>query len=173
MAHVVNPNMVHFVTASTALSLARLGLYDVALGELEQGLGENFSGSPRALRLRALSYLRVAAAFETAGLADHRDATIRMSLEVYRTAEAFNALAKIEARAGDLRTSRELLEQSILVHGRQPKVHLALAELYLAADPDHDRARFHLGRIEELDGGLDGRALELRERLDAVGGPAP
>jgi len=173
MAHVVNPNMVHFVTASTALSLARLGLYDVALGELEQGLGENFSGSPRALRLRALSYLRVAAAFETAGLADHRDATIRMSLEVYRTAEAFNALAKIEARAGDLRTSRELLEQSILVHGRQPKVHLVLAELYLAADPDHDRARFHLGRIEELDGGLDGRALELRERLDAVGGPAP
>jgi tetratricopeptide (TPR) repeat protein len=173
MAHVVNPNMVHFVTASTALSLAHLGLYDVALRELEQGLGENFSGSPRALRLRALSYLRVAAAFETAGLADHRVATIRMSLEVYRTAEAFNALAKIEARAGDLRTSRELLEQSILVHGRQPKVHLALAELYLAADPDHDRARFHLGRIEELDGGLDGRALELRERLDAVGRPAP
>jgi tetratricopeptide (TPR) repeat protein len=172
MAHVINPKMVHFVCAATALSLARLGLYDSALAELERGIEED-SSFPRALQLRAKSYLRVAAAFETAGQADHREATIRMSLEVFRTAEAFNALAKIEARIGDLDTSRQLLEQSVLVNGRQPNVHLALAELYLATDPDYDRVLYHLDRAQELDETLQDRVRELRERLDAIRGPAP
>ena len=173
MAHVINPKMVHFVNAATALSLARLGLYDLALGDLERGMDEKVSKLPRARRPRAKSYLRVAAAFETAGQADHREATIRMSLEVFRTAEAFNALAKIEARTGDLRTSRQLLEQSVLVNGRQPKVHLALAELYLATDPDYDRVLYHLGRVQELDGALQEQVRQLRERLDATGGTSP
>jgi tetratricopeptide (TPR) repeat protein len=162
MAHVINPKMVHFVCAATALSLARLGLFDLALRELERGVGEGF-GSPRTPRQRALSYLGVAAAFETAGQADHREATIRMSLEIYRTAEALNALAQIETRAGHLGTARQLLEQSILVNARQPKVHLELAELYLGTDPDYDRALYHLDQVGE----------QLRERLDAVGGTGP
>jgi tetratricopeptide (TPR) repeat protein len=172
MAHVMNPNMVHFVTASTALSLVRLGLYDSALNELRRGLREDYSDDPRALKLRAQSYLRVAAAFAGAGRAEHREAAIRMSLEIFRTADALNAMAKIVARRGDLLDSRRFLEQSILVNARQAEVHLAIAELFLAVDPDVERALSHLDRAEQLHAAPESKVARLRQRLDRLMDPS-
>ena len=173
MAHVINPNMVHFFTASTALSLVRLGFYEEALVELHSGVGEMSDAAPRALILRAQSYLRVAAAFGTTGHPDYQETTARLSLEVYRTAEACNVLAQIMARRGDLHTSRQFLEQSILIDARQAEVQLALAELYLVVDADYDRALFHLDRAFELDNKLEGKVQKLRDRLAQVREPAP
>ena len=173
MAHVINPNMVHFFTASTALSLVRLGFYEEALGVLQGGVGEMSDVPPRALITRAHSYLRVATAFATTGHPDYQEAAARLSLEVYRTADACNVLAQIAARGGDLRTSRQLLEQSVLINGRQAEVHVALAELYLVIDADHDRALFHLDRAEELDDKLAGKVQKLRDRLAQTREPAP
>ena len=168
MAHVINPNMVHFVTASTAMSLLHLGLYQAAFEELRGGVAELRDNTPRALNSRAQSYLRVASAFATTGHPDYQEAVAHMSLAIYRTADACNMLAHIAARNGDLRTSRQFLEQSLLISGSQAEVHLALAELYLTFDPDHERAQFHLDRAEELDGNLAARVQKWRLRLPQV-----
>ncbi len=168
MAHVINPNMVQFVTASTALSLLRLGLYEAAFAELREGAAESRDYAPRALNSRAQSYLRVASAFATTGHPDYQEAVAHMSLAIYRTADACNMLAHIAARDGDLRTSRQFLEQSLLISGGQAEVHLALAELYLTLDPNHDRALFHLNRAEKLDGNLAARVQKWRLRLPQI-----
>jgi tetratricopeptide (TPR) repeat protein len=173
MAHVINPNMVHFVTAASALSLVRLGLYEEALKELQDGVGGLGESTPRALNSRARSYLRVANAFGETGHPDYQRAAARMSLQVYRTADACNALARITAEGGDLRASRQFLEQSIMINARQPDVHLSLGELYLTVDPDYDRALFHLNRAAELDAALSDKVQRLRGRLHPTREPTP
>lgn len=167
MAHVINPNMVHFVTASIATSFIRLGLYDLALAELRDGLQQTYD-IPRALNSRAWSYLRVASAFASAGYADHQEAAVRMSLSVYRTADGLNALGHIVARQGQLALARQLLEESLLINARQPQVQLSVAELFLAVDPDHERALFHLNRAVEQDDNLAAKVERLKARIRAA-----
>lgn len=169
MAHVINPNMVHFVTASTAASFVRLGLYDLALAELQEGLQETYDTS-RALTSRAWSYLRVASAFASAGYADHREAAVRMSLSVFKTSDGLNALSHIVARRGELLASRQLLEQSLLLNARQSDVHFAVAELFLATDPDYDRALIHLDQAVSQDEKLSAKVQVLRDRILAARG---
>lgn len=168
MAHVVNPRMVHFVTASTALSLIRLGMYEEALQELRRGMTQEHSDVPRARRLRALSYLRAAVGFGATGHPEHAQAVINMSMQIHRTADALNALAEIEFHAGNLREALQLLAQSVLVHNDQAKTHLRLAELYLTVDADVDRALVHLSLARELDPFLHEMAAQLRQQIDAL-----
>jgi len=168
MAHVMNPDMVHFVTASTAISLIRLGLYDAALQELHAGLRQDFSKLPRARESRASSYLRAAARFGATDQPQRQLATVRMSLKIFETSDALNVLAKFQARGGDLLASRGSLQQSILLQDEQPQTHLALAELFLAVDPDFAIARVHLNRAESLDNSLSERVQELLRRIDAA-----
>jgi tetratricopeptide (TPR) repeat protein len=165
MAHVVNPNMVHYVTGALAQSLVRLGFVDAAIGELQAGLLEDYSDVPRAQRLRAASYLRVAQTMGAAGYADHHEAAIQLSLQVFRTTYAINALAKIEAQRGNLEGSRQFLEQSILLDAGQSEVHYSLAELILKTTDDRRRALHHLDRALELGGEITTKAATLRQRL--------
>ena len=95
-----------------------------------------------------------------------------MSLEIFRTADALNAMAKIVARRGDLLDSRRFLEQSILVNARQAEVHLAIAELFLAVDPDVERALSHLDRAEQLHAAPESKVARLRQRLDRLMDPS-
>ncbi|MBM3279282.1 MAG: glycosyltransferase family 39 protein [Candidatus Handelsmanbacteria bacterium] len=150
-AHVLHTGTVHYLPAHTALSLACLGLDDLALQVLRNGGKDPSRLSPQAPVEMAQSYLDVARRFFEAGDLVRMEEAVQLSTRIYGIREAYNILATRAQQRGQMAQALKWWEQSLLVDPDQAEIHQHLGLAALLERGQRDKARYHLGRAIALD----------------------
>ncbi|MBI2502140.1 MAG: glycosyltransferase family 39 protein [Candidatus Latescibacteria bacterium] len=162
-AHVLHTGTVHYIPANTALSLSYLGLGDLALQVLREGVGSDYSSSAQAAEQMAQSYLEVAKYFFSRGDLARMEQAVELSTRIFGIKEACNILALTAQQRGEPEQALKWWEQSLLVEADQADIHRRAGLVALLNLGQRDKARYHLGRAVALDPSLQaGIAAALR-----------
>ena len=152
----------YLVHWASGVSLAELGLADLALAILEEGARQVPSSSQSWL---AKQYLLLALDLDNRGQKEEATSVSLLSTRIHPLSPAYNYLSFIALRESNQEKAAGFLEQSLKLDDRQAPVHAGLGQI-LATTPDlRDKALFHLRRAIDLDPGLE---TELRQWIEAV-----
>jgi tetratricopeptide (TPR) repeat protein len=152
--HVLHSGTIHYLPTHTALSLYYLGLGDLALQALREGIQKNPRYTATATEHMAQSYLEVAKCFFTAGDLDRMERAVELSTRVFGIREAYNILATRAQQRGQTPQALKWWEQSLQLDPNQADIHRQVGLAALIELGQRDKARYHLGRALDLDPSL-------------------
>ena len=168
-AYVYNVSTIPDIPGATALSLAELGLPDMALQVLREGM-ETARSYPPEIVSAYYSYLDVASHFAKKDQIDRMEQVLSMAIQLHRNAETYNILALLAYQRGESARAMKLWTNSLSVNERQADIHAKMGKVALQELEDYEQALHHFERAVEIDANL-GAELEQwiftarRERL--------
>ena len=136
---------------ATALSLGELGLKELALGVLQDGVKMPFPSDQRPAV--AWWYARLGDYFYHREEPDYAGEVYRMSTQFHAVPEVCNTLADMAHEAGHRDEALAWWAQSLALDDAQPEVHSKVGEL-ACEQRDYARALLHLEKAADLDPGL-------------------
>ena len=144
----------HHIPGRTALSLAVLGLPELALQVLDEGTYEA-RRYPAALATDMVSlYLKVAQYFRHQTQFTQMQKAIELSLAISPDVRAYNILAMLAYQKGESARAMEMWANSLAVDDGQAGIHAEMGKLVLQELEDYEQALYHLERAVEIDAGL-------------------
>ena len=151
--HASNYGTIHLIPGFSALTLVELGLYDLALRTLNEGVGESYRYTKDAESM-AESYSIVAKRFfELRRLTEMRK-TLDFSLQIYPIPAALNVLGTFAYGEGQTAVALDHWKRSLVIDDAQPNVHMLVAKANLDKLLDPAIARHHWQRAIILDPSL-------------------
>ena len=151
--HVSNYGTIHLIPGFSALTLVELGLYDLALRTLNEGVGESYRYTKDAESM-AESYSIVAKRFfELRRLTEMRK-TLDFSLQIYPISAALNVLGTFAYGEGRTAMALDHWKRSLVIDDAKPNIHMLVAKANLDKLLDPAVARHHLQRAIILDPSL-------------------
>lgn len=166
-AHVLHTGTIHYIPAHTALSLSCLGLGDLALQALRDGIGMEYRTSAQAADQMAQSYLEVAKYFFSQDDLARMEQAVELSTRISGIKEACNILALTAQQRGEPARALKWWEQSLLIDPAQADIHRRAGLVALLELGQRDKARYHLGRAVALAPSLQaGIAATLKAAQD-------
>jgi len=159
-AHVKSSATIHYVPAFAGLSLVELGLPDLAIKVLRDGVEGRKALSPNAKRQMAESYLAAGERLLSAGWDGHREIALKLALEISPDERAYNVLAQTAYQRGEVEKAVELWKGSLLLDAKQAEIHAHLGRAVLLDLGDSDQALAYLEQAAKLGARLD---EELKE----------
>lgn len=154
VAHALHAGTIHYIPANTALSLVGLGLGDLALQVLREGIDKNPYYTVSAPEQMAESYLSVAQQFLEAGDLTRMEQAVEFSIQIFGIKEAYNILAIHAQQRGEPERAFKWWEQSLLIDAGQAEIHQRAGLVALLNLGLREKARYHLARAIALDSSL-------------------
>jgi len=151
MAHIYHSEMMHHIPGDAALSLAELGLAELAVEVLREGAAEAQRYPPEKAREMVLSYLVVARHWLRQEQLSFMEETLRLSLTIHPETTAYNILATAAYQKGQIHRAIELWKASLSLDATQAEIHADMGKVTLADLRDYQRSLYHLERAVQLD----------------------
>jgi len=128
-AHLRKAPTVHRVPAASAMSLVDLGLTDLALAVLKEGIGDSVFYPFGAMSDMADTYIAVAQRLLMRQELDPMQEVLALSMQLYEKPAAYNTLARVAYFSHDYARAQSLWQRSLVLDPVQEKVRANLAEL--------------------------------------------
>ena len=162
MSHVNNPHTFHLVPASLAQSAATLGLTELAVDLLNDGVKRNKAASLKLPKEMAESYRTVANYMRVNGQAEAFEHSLSLSMRIHPHQTGLNILAMQALQRGASQSAVSLYRQSLEIDPSQARVHASLGAVLLQDGKlSATKALLHLQTAIELDPGLETRLQPL------------
>ena len=144
--HASNHGTIHLIPGSSALTLVELGLEELALRILEEGMEGVHRYDEEVAKAMALSYSEVARLlFEKRRLKEMEKA-LNLSLRIHPTSAPLNVLGTLAYGNGKTAVAMEHWKRSLEVEEIQPQIHALLGKAHLDKPGDATSAYHHLER---------------------------
>ena len=160
----------HLVPGDAALACVDLGLEDLALRVLRQGLEEGVPADQAWALKMAESYLEVGRALMRRGQTAAMEEALQLSLAIHPHPVAHNVLATAAFERGDYAPAVAQWRASLALDGAQGDTHATLGQVLLARMDRAEEALAHLERALQLEparaGELERWLAAARARLD-------
>lgn len=157
VAHVIHLGTLHYIPATSTLSLLNLGLGDMAFQVLKETAAQRGGYSTQVAQRVAFSYLNIANLFSDRGGPDRMEQVVELSIQIFGTKEAFNILANRAQQRGEPERALKWWEQSLLIDADQADIHRRAGLVALLDLGQADKARYHFGRAIQLDSAMEAR----------------
>ena len=157
-AYVDNAGTIPDIPGATALSLAELGLPDMALQVLREGM-ETARSYPPEIASAYYSYLDVASHFAKKDQLDRMEQVLNMTIQLHRNEETYNILAMLAYQRGESARAMKMWANSLAINDGQAGIHAEMGKVALQELEDYEQALYHLERAVEIDANL-GAELE-------------
>jgi Tfp pilus assembly protein PilF len=141
----------HRLPWATATSLVELGLIDLALSALYDGIQRSTHLTATDLRRMAASYIHVGHNLRRRDELAHASEAYEMSTLVHEEPVAYNNLGIMAHQAGRPLEALSWWEQSLSLDETQVELHQVMGETALGELRDYRRALLHLRKAVELD----------------------
>jgi len=166
-ARVANEGTLRYIPVHTALSFTYLGLIELALQVLREGVENHPGYTLLDAEQMAQSYLEVAREFSRAGELVQMEEVVELSVRIFSTKEACNILALRAMGRGEAAQALQRWEQSLALDAEQAEIHRRAGMVALIELGQRDKALYHLSRAIQLDPALQrGIATELAAARD-------
>ncbi len=128
-AHLRKSPTAHRVPAATAATLVDLGLFELALAVLREGVGESVFYPFGALSDMADTYIAVAQHLLAEQEVEAMQEALELSIQLYEKPAAYNTLARVAYFSRDYAGAQRLWQRSLALDSTQEEIRVSLAEL--------------------------------------------
>ena len=144
--HASNHGTIHLIPGSSALTLVELGLEELAVRILEDGLAAIHRYDEEVAKAAASSYSEVAKMlFEKRRLREMEQA-LNLSMRIHPTFAALNVLGTLAYGNGNTVVAMDHWKRSLEIEDNQPQIHALLGKANLDEPGDATSAYHHLER---------------------------
>ncbi len=141
-----NYGTIHLIPSSSALTLVELGLEDLAVRILEEGLEGVHRYDEDVAKATASSYSEVAKMMFEKRRLKEMEQTLNLSLRIHPTSAALNVLGTLAYGHGKTVVAMDHWERSLEIEDKQPQIHALLGKANLDKAGDATSAYHHLER---------------------------
>ena len=157
-----NPESLHGIPGSSALSLVDLGLHDLAVADLAREASV-MTLSPGKAQQAARSYMVVAGRLFNSGFQERAEQVSRLSLDLHPMPAAYNTIARANYNAGAFEAAAQSWQESLKLDPSQVSIHRDLAVVSFHNLKNYRNTIDHLEAAIELDGTM---AKQLRPTIE-------
>ena len=127
--HLRNTPTIHRIPGATAAACAELGLPDLALKQLQDGIDESVFYPVGAMSDMADTYIAVAQILLAHSHLDHMRQALKLSIKIFAKPAAYNTLARSAYFTRDYSRARTLWQRSLALDPAQANIRQALDQL--------------------------------------------
>ena len=144
--HASNHGTIHLIPSSSALTLVELGLEDIAVRILEEGIEGVHRYDEDVAKATASSYSEVAKMMFEKRQLKEMEQTLNLSLRIHPTPATLNVLGTLAYGHGKTVVAMDHWERSLEIEDKQPQIHALLGKANLDKPGDATSAYHHLER---------------------------
>ena len=144
--HASNHGTIHLIPGSSALTLVELGLEELAVRILEEGIEGVHRYDEDVTKAMALSYSEVARMLFEKRRLEEMEKALNLSLRIHPTSPALNVIGTLAYGNGKTAVAMEHWKRSLEIEDIQPQIHALLGKAHLDKPGDATSAYHHLER---------------------------